>query len=148
MAIYRPNFDLSDAMQDKDAKLPPLDPEQLKWSREGAQDWNALKAREDELRAYEARLKAIDAWESALKQRENELRVLAERPIPNEKPMIPSPMGTPSVVISGLEISFSNLVKNLILLALAAIPAMIILFLFGQLLFGWLIAKGLSVFFH
>ena len=130
-------------MQDKDAQLPPLDPEQLKWSREGAQDWNALKAREDELRAYEARLKAIDAWESALKQRENELRVLAERPIPNEKPMIPSPMVTPSVVISGLEISFSNLVKNLILLALAAIPAMIIL-----LLFGCFIAKGLSVFFH
>lgn len=135
-------------MNENDSQIPPLNPEQLRWSREGSQDWEALKAKEEELRAYESRLKSIDAWEAQLKDREQELLLKSDRPIVSQTSVMAQPVGPQAVIITGLEISFTNLVRNLILLALAAIPALIILILFGQLLFGWLLAKGLSVLFH
>lgn len=135
-------------MNEKDPQIPPLNPEQLRWSREGSQDWEVLKAKEEELKAYDSRLKAINAWEAQLKDREQQLLQRSDRPSMTEERIVAPHPGPQAVVITGIEISFTNLVRNLILLALAAIPALIILILFGQLLFGWLLAKGLAVLFH
>jgi hypothetical protein len=52
------------------------------------------------------------------------------------------------VTISGVDIPFWSLVRNLVMLSLAAIPALMILFLAAQIFFGLMIAKGLSLFFH
>jgi hypothetical protein len=136
----------------KDPHQETGDEKLARWTREGAQNWQQIKAEEEELLAYQQKIRALTELRASIMEEEAALKCSLETQKPDTQAVQGDSHAEHSkiqvVTISGVDIPFWSLVRNLVMLSLAAIPALMILFLAAQIFFGLMIAKGLSIFFH